>query len=175
MLVEIHRVHPPPHRAAESRVLGIVPENHDIPRHRLHYHTGHFLGRDTPFFAAVANIALQAVGIALAAAVAAGNNPHRTLVAGQRIQIEGDLDARNAFAVVAIGVPPRIADVEIAVAAGVVEVETQSPEWLFGLFGGGTEVFFVELKGYLMVPEVRQALTAIMGFYFGNASAAAKT
>ena len=43
------------------------------------------------------------------------------------------------------------------------------------LFGGGTEVFFVELKGYLMVPEVRQALTAIMGFYFGNASAAGKT
>jgi hypothetical protein len=57
----------------------------------------------------------------------------------------------------------------------IVEVETQSPEFLFGLFGGGTEVFFVELKGYLMVPEVRQSLTAIMGFYFGNASAAAKT
>jgi hypothetical protein len=57
----------------------------------------------------------------------------------------------------------------------IVEVETESPEWLFGLFGGGTEVFFVELKGYLMVPEVRQALTAIMGFYFGNASAAGKT
>ena len=57
----------------------------------------------------------------------------------------------------------------------IVEVETQSPEFLFGLFGGGTEILFVELKGYLMVPEVRQALTAIMGFYFGNASAAAKT
>ena len=57
----------------------------------------------------------------------------------------------------------------------IVEVETQSPEFLFGLFGGGTEVFFVELKGYLMVPEVRQSLTAIMGFYFGNASAAGKT
>ena len=57
----------------------------------------------------------------------------------------------------------------------IVEVETQSPEFLFGLFGGGTEILFVELKGYLMVPEVRQALTAIMGFYFGNASAAGKT
>ena len=57
----------------------------------------------------------------------------------------------------------------------VVEVETQDPEWFFGLFGGGTEVLFVELKGYLMVPEVRQTLTAIVGFYFGNASAAAKT
>jgi len=57
----------------------------------------------------------------------------------------------------------------------IVEVETQKPDFLFGLFGGGTEVLFVELKGYLMVPEVRQSLTAIMGFYFGNASAAAKT
>ena len=57
----------------------------------------------------------------------------------------------------------------------VVEVETTKPEWLFGLFGGGTEVLFVELEGYLMVPEVRQTLTAIVGFYFGNASAAAKT
>ena len=34
---------------------------------------------------------------------------------------------------------------------------------------------FVELEGYLLVPEVRQTLTAIVGFYFGNASAAAKT
>ena len=57
----------------------------------------------------------------------------------------------------------------------IVEVETQNPEWLFGLFGGGSEIMFVELKGYLMVPEVRQTLTAIVGFYFGNASAAAKT
>tara|TARA_Y100000310_G_scaffold327618_1_gene394256 strand:+ start:1080 stop:1514 length:435 start_codon:yes stop_codon:yes gene_type:complete len=57
----------------------------------------------------------------------------------------------------------------------VVEVETQNPEYFFGLFGGGTEVLFVELEGYLMVPEVRQTLTAIVGFYFGNASAAAKT
>jgi hypothetical protein len=57
----------------------------------------------------------------------------------------------------------------------IVEVETQNPEWFFGLFGGGTEVLFVELKGYLMVPEVRQTLTALVGFYFGNASAAAKT
>jgi hypothetical protein len=57
----------------------------------------------------------------------------------------------------------------------VVEVETTNPEWFFGLFGGGTETLFVQLDGYLMVPEVRQTLTAIVGFYFGNASAAAKT
>ena len=57
----------------------------------------------------------------------------------------------------------------------IVEVEETDPTWFFGLFGGGTEVLFVELQGYLMVPEVRQTLTAIVGFYFGNASAAAKT
>jgi len=56
----------------------------------------------------------------------------------------------------------------------IVEVETVKGKFL-GIFGGGTEVAFVELKGYLMVPEVRQTLTAIVGFYFGNAAAAAKT
>jgi hypothetical protein len=56
----------------------------------------------------------------------------------------------------------------------IVQVETESPAWFFGLFGGGTEIMFVELKGYLMVPEVRQSLTAIIGFYFGNAAAKTK-
>ena len=56
----------------------------------------------------------------------------------------------------------------------IVQVEETKGTFL-GLFGGGTEIVFVELKGYLMVPEVRQTLTAIVGFYFGNATAAAKT
>jgi len=56
----------------------------------------------------------------------------------------------------------------------IVQIEEQEGTFL-GLFGGGTEIAFVELKGYLMVAEVRQTLTAIVGFYFGNASAAAKT
>ena len=57
----------------------------------------------------------------------------------------------------------------------IVEVETTGNEWLWGLFGGGSETAFVELEGYLMVPEVRQTLSAIVGFYFGNASASCKT
>ena len=57
----------------------------------------------------------------------------------------------------------------------IVEVETTGDEWLWGLFGGGSESIFVELEGYLMVPEVRQTLSAIVGFYFGNASASCKT
>ena len=57
----------------------------------------------------------------------------------------------------------------------IVQVEMENPTSFFGLFGGGTEIAFVELKGYLMSSEVRQTLTAIVGFYFGNASAGAKT
>ena len=57
----------------------------------------------------------------------------------------------------------------------IVQIETENPEWFFGLFGGGTEVLFVELKGFMIMPEVRQTLTALVGFYFGNATAAAKT
>lgn len=57
----------------------------------------------------------------------------------------------------------------------IVQVEETSPSWFFGMFGGGTQISFVELPGYLMVTEVRQTLTAIIGFYFGNASASCKT
>ena len=57
----------------------------------------------------------------------------------------------------------------------IVEVEQTQPTWLFGLFGGGTEITFVELPAYLMVTEVRQTLTAVIGFYFGNATAGCKT
>jgi len=57
----------------------------------------------------------------------------------------------------------------------IVQVETEQPTTFFGLFGGGIEVMFVELPSYLLVPELTQALTAIIGFYFGNAAAARKT
>ena len=41
---------------------------------------------------------------------------------------------------------------------------------LWGLLGTRTEPVFVEVEGYLLVPEIRQALTAIIGFYFGQAT-----
>ena len=41
---------------------------------------------------------------------------------------------------------------------------------LWGLLGTKTEPIFVEIDGYLLVPEIRQALTAIIGFYFGQAT-----
>ena len=47
----------------------------------------------------------------------------------------------------------------------------QRPEYFFGLFGGGTKVNFVELQGYLLSEETRTALSAIIGFYFGQSAA----
>tara|TARA_Y100000296_G_scaffold63570_1_gene74045 strand:- start:27 stop:431 length:405 start_codon:yes stop_codon:yes gene_type:complete len=41
---------------------------------------------------------------------------------------------------------------------------------LWGLLGTKTEPMFVEVEGYLLIPEIRQALTAIIGFYFGQAT-----
>lgn len=52
-----------------------------------------------------------------------------------------------------------------------VEVETPVRTWLFGLFQSGGKPLFYQINSYLMVAEVRQALMAIVGFYFGNASA----
>jgi hypothetical protein len=52
-----------------------------------------------------------------------------------------------------------------------VQIEQEKIKWLFGLFGGGKEVFFVRIDGFLMIPEVRQILTSIVGFYFGTSAA----
>lgn len=57
----------------------------------------------------------------------------------------------------------------------IVEINEENASFLFGLFGGGTETKFVELPSYLLVPEVRQALMAIIGYYFGSATAASKS
>jgi len=53
----------------------------------------------------------------------------------------------------------------------IVEIELQKRSFLFGLFGGGTEKKFVELSSYLLIPEVRQSLMAIIGYYFGSSTA----
>jgi len=57
----------------------------------------------------------------------------------------------------------------------IVEVNVDKPTYLFGLFGGGIEKSFVELPSYLLMPEVRQSLMAIIGYYFGSATAASKS
>jgi hypothetical protein len=51
-----------------------------------------------------------------------------------------------------------------------VEVVTPIKSFL-GLWSFGGTTKFYELQSYLLIPEVRQALMAIIGFYFGNSSA----
>jgi len=52
----------------------------------------------------------------------------------------------------------------------IVVEEMVTKKILWGLLGTTTEPVFVEIEGYLLVPEIRQALTAIVGFYFGQAT-----
>ena len=55
-----------------------------------------------------------------------------------------------------------------------VEVDTATPESMFGLVAAGTKKYFVEITGFLYTSENRQILVAIVGFYFGSAAAANK-
>lgn len=52
----------------------------------------------------------------------------------------------------------------------IVVEELVTKKILWGLLGTKTEPVFIEIEGYLLVPEIRQALTAIVGFYFGQAT-----
>lgn len=52
-----------------------------------------------------------------------------------------------------------------------VEIQTPVKEHLFGLWSTGGKTVFYELKSYLLIPELRTALLAIIGFYFGQSSA----
>jgi hypothetical protein len=53
----------------------------------------------------------------------------------------------------------------------IVQIDLPVKEHLFGLISTGGKTRFYELGSYLLVPEIRQALLIILGYYFGNASA----
>jgi len=55
-----------------------------------------------------------------------------------------------------------------------VEVDTNSPEGLFGLIPATAKKYFVEVNGFVYASETRQILVSIVGFYFGSAAAANK-
>lgn len=57
----------------------------------------------------------------------------------------------------------------------VVEVIETHPEILFGLIPETKETIFQSVSGYLFTQENRQILLAIVGFYFGSATAGNKT
>lgn len=53
----------------------------------------------------------------------------------------------------------------------VVETVNTSGGWLWGLFPTWTETVYSQVQGFLILPEVRKCLPAIVGFYFGQAAA----
>ena len=57
----------------------------------------------------------------------------------------------------------------------IVEVNQTHPEVLFGLIPSTTETIFQTVNGYLFTTENRQILLAIVGFYFGSATAGNKS
>ena len=93
--------------------------------------------------------------------------------AAKRVPVEAGKWVRRAIVVCCLfGVILAPFILSVLGMSTIVQIEETSSEFFFGLFGGGTTISFVELKGYLLVPEVRQTLTALVGFYFGNATAA---
>lgn len=53
----------------------------------------------------------------------------------------------------------------LSYSGGTTVIEVERAPWDFlGVFTGG----FKEIKGYLIMPEVRTAVLAIIGFYFGQ-------
>ncbi len=57
----------------------------------------------------------------------------------------------------------------------VVAQTVTSPSWLFGIIPGMTKVIYTPISGYVMLEVTAAVLSAIVGFYFGNAAAGNKT
>ncbi len=53
----------------------------------------------------------------------------------------------------------------------IVEIQSPVKSWLFGLFSTGGSPKFYEFFGYLLSPEIRNSLLALIGYYFGQSSA----
>lgn len=56
-----------------------------------------------------------------------------------------------------------------------IETTENNPSVLFGLIPEITKKVFVELNGFAYTQEMKQTLVAIVGFYFGSASASNKS
>lgn len=57
----------------------------------------------------------------------------------------------------------------------VVEGEKSGASVLWGLISEAPTLVYTEIHGVLLIPELRQVLLAIVGFYFGTASARANS
>lgn len=57
-------------------------------------------------------------------------------------------------------------------AATVVQYTEKTGGWLWGLFGPARDAMrFEAIRGYLVAPETRHGLLAVVAFYFGQAAA----
>ncbi len=50
-------------------------------------------------------------------------------------------------------------------------IESKTPSWLFGLFGGDTYTEVKEVNGMIYSKDISIILYAIIGYYFGSSSA----
>lgn len=53
-----------------------------------------------------------------------------------------------------------------------VEVHTPIRDWFWGVFQTGGKSIFYQIDSFLLIPEIRQSLLILIGYYFGNSSLA---
>ncbi len=119
---KVHCVHPSARCPTERGVFEIVVEDDDVAMCYLQNNGWDFTSVQPPNSSALPDIAFNGVGISLPDAVAARDDAQCPGVACQRVEVEGNLDAQDAIPVISIGVPVRVAGIEVAVAARVIEV-----------------------------------------------------
>ena len=99
-----------------------------------------------------------------------------TNAAAQRVSVSAGRFVRRAivlailFAVVFIPLLAPMMGLPV-----VVEGEEGGTSVLWGLISEAPQKIFTEINGVLLIPELRQVLLAIVGFYFGTASARANS
>ena len=99
-----------------------------------------------------------------------------TNAAAQRVSVSAGRFVRRAivlailFAVVFIPLLAPMLGLPV-----VVEGEEGGTSVLWGLISEAPQKIFTEINGVLLIPELRQVLLAIVGFYFGTASARANS
>ena len=123
-LREVHREHASGRAAAKGGVLGVVVEQQEIARRGIEGERRNIAAVDAVVLLTLAHGALEQIGKPFADPVAAGNHPKAAVVAIEWLEVEGELDV-GILRVPAIGVPVGVADVVVAIAAGVIEVVAQ--------------------------------------------------
>ena len=107
--------------AAEGRVFEVVLEDDYISRDDFERDGWDLVAGDAPLLLRLLDVRFKRLGVLVAAAVAARDHAQAAGVAGQVVEVEGDLDVAY-FLLVAVGVPPGVAGVVVAVGTAVVEV-----------------------------------------------------